>query len=259
MPPGRDWRTPADEAEDERLQYPDIAISYLSRNPRYRADYQHALDLVEKRLIDADAATADLVRHWGMSFRAAPAAAFDPKQAVSRPELSPASVVMEPAPVGFTEARPLEAQALGTVRARMTIGDDTHLILADPGGDHRLWIRGQPDRPLALMLPHGADLRIRLAAAERLRRRLRGISSGPPPLLMTTTKRHRLLTLLRVVDGRDAGASARELAVVLISQAVTDYSAAEWADCRERKQIGRWTRMAFELVEHGYLRLLRGG
>jgi hypothetical protein len=259
MPPGRDWRTPADEAEDETLQYPDIAIGYLSRNPRYRADYQRALDLVEKGVVDADAATADLIGRWGMSFRAAPASAFDPKQAVSKPELSPASVVMEPAPVGFTEARPLEAHALGAVRARMTIGDDTHLILADPGGDHRLWIRGQPDRPLAFMLPYGGDLKTRLAAAERLRRRLRGISCGPPPLLMTATKRHRLLTLLRAVDGRDEGASARELAVVLISQAVADYSAAEWVDCRERKQIGRWMRTAFELVDHGYLRLLRGG
>jgi len=259
MASGRDWRTPSDEAEDETLQYPDIAIGYLSRNPRYRADYQHALELVEKGVLDADAATADLVGRWGMSFRAAPAAAFDPKQAVSRPDLSPASVVMEPAPAGFTEARPLETRALGAVRASMTIGDDIHLILADPTGDHRVWIRGRPDRPLAFMLPHGADLRTRLAAAERLRRRLRGITSGPPPLLMTTAKRHRLLTLLRVVDGRGEGASARELAMVLISQAVAGYSAAEWADCRERKQIGRWIRTAFELVDRGYLRLLRGG
>ncbi|MBB6192553.1 hypothetical protein FHS51_002802, partial [Sphingobium wenxiniae] len=39
MPPEKDWRAPSDEAGDDALQYCDIAMGYLSRNTRYRADY----------------------------------------------------------------------------------------------------------------------------------------------------------------------------------------------------------------------------
>ena len=43
MPPEKDWRAPPDEAGDDALQYSDIAIGYLGRNARYRADYRRAL------------------------------------------------------------------------------------------------------------------------------------------------------------------------------------------------------------------------
>lgn len=64
---------------------------------------------------------------------------------------------------------------------------------------------------------------------------------------------------LQVLDGHRAGATRRELAAALIDEDVRDYSAAEWADSRERKRINRWIAEAVELRDGGYIRLLRGG
>lgn len=259
MPPEKDWRLPPDEAGDPALQYSDIAIGYLSRNVRYRADYRRALGRVKRGAITADEATARLVRRWGISFHAAPASAFDPKLAVARPDLSPASVVLVPALPDIGAVQGLDMKMLGAIRARIRIGGFLHLILADSDGDEHLWMSGSPNGPMAIMLPIGDGTYARLASAERLCRRLNGIAAGPPALRPPPFRRQHLLTLLRVLDGRQAGASRRELAATLIDNDVHQYSAAEWVESRERKRIGRWIAEAVELRNGGYIRLLRGG
>lgn len=258
MPPEKDWRAPPDEARDDALQYSDIAIGYVSRNARYRADYLRALDRVKRGLAVADDATAKLVRHWGISFHTAPSAAFDPKQAVARLDLSPSSVVLAPSLVDIGATRRVDPKALGPVRAYMRIGDYLHVILADEKGDDHLWVAGSLEGPLALMLPIGAETLTRLAAAERFCRRLLGMAVGPPALLPPPFRRQHLLLLLRVLDGHHAGASRRELAAALIDDDVRGYSAAEWVESRERKRISRWVKEAVELRDGGYIRLLRG-
>ena len=115
MPPEKDWRAPPDETGDDALQYSDIAIGYLGRNARYRADYRRALGRVKRGAISADEATASLVRRWGISYHAAPGSAFDRKLAVARPDLSPASIVLAPAVVGIG-AGPFDMEALGDIR-----------------------------------------------------------------------------------------------------------------------------------------------
>lgn len=258
MPPGKDWRAPPDEAEDDALQYSDIAIGYVSRNDGYRADYRRALGRVKRGAISADEATAALVRRWGISFHTAPSSAFDPKLAVARPDLSPSSIVLAPSVDGIGAGH-LDIKRLGAIRARMRIGDFLHLILADKAGDEHLWVSGSLDRPLAVVLPIGTDPLARLASAERFCRRLLGMAAGPPALSPSPFRRRHLLTLLRVLDGHHAGASRRELAATLIDLEVRHYSAAEWTESRERKRIGRWIAEAVELRDGGYIRLLRGG
>lgn len=259
MPPEKDWRVPPDEVGDDALQYSDIAIGYVSRNARYRSDYLRALDRVKRGAIVADDATTKLVRRWGISFHTAPSAAFDPKQAVARPDLSPSSVVLTPSLADIGAARRVDPKMLGPIRARMKIGDFLHLILADKEGDEHLWVTGSFDGPLAMMLPIGAEPLARLAAAERFCRRLLGMSAGPPALRPSPFRRQHLLMLLRVLDGHHSGASRRELAAALIDHNVHEYSAAEWVESRERKRIGRWVKEAIELRDGGYIRLLRGG
>jgi hypothetical protein len=259
MPPEKDWRAPPDETEDDTLRYSDIAIGYVSRNDRYRADYHRALRRVQRGLITADDATAGLVERWGISFHAAPTSAFDPKLAVARPDLSPSSILLAPPPDGIGATGLLDIARLGAVRARMKIGNFLHLIIANSDGDEHLWVSGALDRPMAIMLPVGGDPFARLAAAERFCRSLLGLAAGPPPLRPPPFRRSHLLTLLRVLDGRQAGASRREMAAALIDGGVRDYSAAEWSDCRERKRINRWLAEAIELRDGGYIRLLRGG
>ena len=131
MPPEKDWRAPLDEAGDDALQYSDIAIGYLSRNDHYRSEYRRALGRVKRGAISADEATAALVLRWGISYHAAPSAAFDRKQAVARPDLSLASVVLAPAVAGIG-AKPFDIGALGEIRVRIRMGDFLHVILADP-------------------------------------------------------------------------------------------------------------------------------
>lgn len=259
MPSDTDWRTPANEAGNDALQYSDIAIGYVSRNPRYQSDYRRALGRVRRGAVSPDDATGTLVRRWGISFYAAPAAAFDPKLAVMRPELSPASIVLAPALPGFRWAQPLDVPALGPIRARVSFDGFVYFILADPEGDEHLWVAGEIDRPLALMLPYGPYQRTHMAAAERLRRRLCGIASGPPALKPPPSRRAHHLTLLRLLDGRQAGATQRELAAVLIDNGVRDYNAADWTESKERKRIRRWSAEAVDLMQGGYLRLLGGG
>jgi hypothetical protein len=259
MPSDRDWRTPAAEAGNDALQYCDIAIGYLSRNPRYQADYRRALGRVKRGTASADDATATLVRRWGISFHAEPASAYDPRHAVMRPELSPSNIVLAPALPGFSWAQLLDVPALGQIRVRVSFDGFVHFILADPEGDEHLWVAGRLDQPLALMLPYGPGQRTHMSEAERLRRRLRGIATGPPALRIAPSRRIHLLTLLRLLDGRRAGASQRELAAVLIDNKVRTYSAADWTDSNERKRIRRWSAEALELMQRGYLRLLGGG
>lgn len=259
MPPEKDWRAPPDEAGDDALQYSDIAIGYVSRNSRYRADYRRALDRVKRGVLNADEATAGLVQLWGISYHAAPGSAFDRKLAVARPDLAPDSIFLAPSLDGIGAAPRLDMAMLGAVRARMKIGDFLHLILADSEGDEHVWVAGACDGPMAMMLPIGTDPFAGLAAAERLCRRMCGMAAGPPALRPPPFRREHLLTLLQVLDGHRAGATQRELAASLIHRRVRRYNAAEWVESPERKRIRRWLAEAIELRDGGYLRLLRGG
>lgn len=257
MPPKKDWRAPPDEARDDALQYSDIAIGYLSRNASYRSDYRRALARVKRGAISADDATAGLVRRWGISYHAAPGAAFDRKLAVARPDLSPASIIIAPAFAGIGSG-PLDMEALGDIRARIRMGDFLHVILADKEGDEHLCVCGSCRRPMAVMLPIESDPLARLASAERLCRRLSGMAAGPPALRPPPFRREHLLTLLQVLDGHDAGATQRELAASLIHRRVRRYTNAEWIESKERKRIRRWIAEAMEIRDGGYVRLLRG-
>ncbi|MGE4302626.1 MAG: DUF2285 domain-containing protein [Novosphingobium sp.] len=258
MPPEKDWRAPPDEAGDDALQYSEIAIGYLSRNARYRSEYRRALDRVKRGIAVADDMTAKLVQRWGISFHTAPSAAFDPKQAVARPDLSPSSVVLAPSLADIGATRRVDPRTLGPVRGRMRIGDFLHIILADEQGDDHLWVAGSLEVPLAILVPIGAEPLTRLAAAERFCRRLLGMAVGPPALVPPPFRRQHLLMLQRVLDGHHAGASRRELAAELIDGDVRQYNAAEWVESRERKRISRWVKEAVELRDGGYIRLLRG-
>jgi hypothetical protein len=255
MPPEKDWRTPVDETGNEALQYSDIAIGYVSRNDRYRADYHRALGRVKRGIITADDATASLVRRWGISFHAAPASAFDPRLAVARPDLSPSSIVLAPSLDGSGATGRLDMAMLGAVRARMKIGDFLHLILADSDGDEHLWISGALDEPLAMMLPIGLDPLSRLASAERFCRRLLGMAAGPPTLRPSPFRRQHLLTLLRALDGHRAGASRRELAAVLIDRDVSDYSAST-DGLPKRSSCATAATSVYCVADRGHFRLL---
>jgi len=255
MPAERDWRTAVDTAGEKPLRYMDIAFGYLSRNPRYRARFDRAMRDVGRGRLSSGAAASALIRQWGVTME--PVADRQSRRVIAHPALSPASIILAKPP-DLLPATSIDIEALGDIRSDLMVGDAMHIGVPDPQGDLSLWLFTRPGRSMAVVLPFGEGLNARYAEAERLRRRLRGIGAGLPSLIVPPSRRAYFRMLFRVLDGRQAGARSRELAAVLIDPDVRQYSAAEWSDSAERRQIGRWTASAFELMNGGYLRLLRG-
>ncbi|HEX8419355.1 MAG TPA: DUF2285 domain-containing protein [Sphingomonas sp.] len=256
MPGEADWRDPGDYEPDEALDWPAIAMGYLARNARYRADRTDALRQVSSGIADAATATRALVDRWGISLPVDPMREPDLRDVIIPPERSPIILTLVSAlnPIG-----PITLPSVGGSGFTMRFDDGDYTILRAANGDHRLWSVNTGVGALALLLPLDVGASVRLAAASRLLRRLTGSVEGPSPLLATPLKLQRHLRLLRLLDGQRAGARARLLASVLIDPQVEGFRAAEWADCRQRKQIGRWTNEANQLMNGGYLTLLNGG
>lgn len=258
MPTARDWRDPVVGDEDAALQGCDIAIGYLSRNPRYCRDYDTALESVDKGNSSTEAATEALIEAWGLSFVVAPAKPYDPQAVIARPDVAPANVVLIEAPATLPEACPIDLGEAGTISTQLNLSCGSYTVLADQQGDHHVWQLAPPGTPLALVIPNGPYRGIRLAAAQRLHRHLRGVLSGLSPLLLSDKAREHHRWLLRALDARLAGAKPREMAAIMIGEHVRDFNAAEWCDSRERRRISRWNAAATRLMTGGYLQLLCG-
>lgn len=255
-----DWRNAG--PGDEPLRYPDIAMGYLSRNPRYHAEYASALRRVRRGAKSAAAMTLGLVKRWGMSFTASPDAAFDPSRVLTMPGLSPSTITLMPTDPRLRQREPSDMAGLPPLPMGVTdmiVGDWRHVILPDCDGDHHIQTPTTDTGQLGVFLPLDRNLPVRLKAIARFHQHMLGQPTGPPPLLVPPVTRQRHIMLMRVLDGHLAGARAKELAAVLIDPDVLGYNAAEWADCRQRKRINRWIVEASELMNGGYLRLLRGG
>lgn len=135
-----------------------------------------------------------------------------------------------------------------------------HLILSDEAGRHRLWVRGDANRPLAVVVPIDEHGELRLAVALRLLRRIRGHAGAEPPprLAVTRFQRLRLVLLLNIIDRLAAGDSKREIARALIYPGMERVSAAEWKASTERRRTLRLCDEAKAMVAAGYRLLLRG-
>lgn len=254
----RNWREPVDTPA-HALQRHEIAMRYLARNENFQADYAAAVSDVESGMATADDATAQLITSWGLSYPADPVKPHDLSRIHVQPGLSPVTLELTGSSGSSSADSSITIAMLGQAHHCLRCGDIQHLILPNAAGDIRLTISSKTDGPLGLHFPLDRDISIRLAATERLRRHIVGLACGPPPLLLTHLQQQRLILMLRAWDGLASGASARELAAVLIDARVTSYGAALWSDSRQRRQIGRWLSDARRLIEDGYLALLRSG
>lgn len=97
--------------------------------------------------------------------------------------------------------------------------DALHILLRspDPGLVVLLDVRGNPDEPLAALIPLGRDGLDRLAALDRLLRHLHGYKV-PPDRRLTAQQRRRLKAMLRAVDGQQHHASQREIAEAIFGR-----------------------------------------
>lgn len=137
-----------------------------------------------------------------------------------------------------------------------TLIDARHVALGAPGhAFHVLLLGAQSDAPIGIMLPLAPDFPARLDAAVRLWRRLTGGEVEPPGAL-PPQRRARLVTTLRALDGRMAGASTREIAAALFGSDRVP-AGPEWKAHDLRSRAKRLVASGLALMNGGYRELLR--
>jgi hypothetical protein len=138
--------------------------------------------------------------------------------------------------------------------------DGRHVVLQDLEGAHRLWLRNvQAGIGMAALIPLDETVLLRIAGLLRLRRRLAGKAPGPVPRGwdLSARLRQRLILMVRALDGYQARASYREIALALYGPAaVARYP---WKTSSVRGQTIRLVKDAVATMNGGYRKLLRGG
>lgn len=197
----------------------------------------------------------------GCPFPADPDAAAWDIPALWLPYVDAGITVLVAAPGNF-DVRALPDALSARARASAASADGQHLVLAAETGVLRLHIVGQEAqrRPAALIpLDGGEDLRI-----GELRRFLRYAANRPVPtlpraLLLSRYRTWRLADVLRALAGNRAGASSRDIGMV-IDPSVRFMTLREWEDSAQRSRVARLLGTARNMTDgSGYLSLLRPG
>ena len=106
---------------------------------------------------------------------------------------------------------------------------------------------------LGILIPLDDDWATRIAAADRLRRRLIERTADPP---LTRQRRKRLTRALRTIDGRRNGASYQTVATVFFGASrVADEP---WKTSSLKAQVVRLAAHGRMLINRGYRLLLQG-
>ncbi len=145
--------------------------------------------------------------------------------------------------------------------AEISFGTDYHLVVAN--GDARLRLCIQMSTAHSqdcLIIPHDNHLAARLRSAARYEKAVHGRRLGPdrtasPPAY----RRARLVLLLAIHDGLEAGASARDLAFGLVFARHQPMVGAAWKGSDERRHTLRLISEARKMVDGGYRALLLRG
>jgi hypothetical protein len=180
---------------------------------------------------------------------------------VWRAEVSPATLILTPAPSDFEVVAPIDPVVLGTILTRHDDANDTWLVIGDATGD--LYLRflsplavGRP----AVLLPMDAAVELRLDVALRFLRRQRGQRVGllPRALQLTPLQRARQIQLLLAFDIHEAGGTARDIALAVNRSWQATLPAVEWRNTAARRHAERLLLDARNRVKGGYLDFLRG-
>lgn len=177
------------------------------------------------------------------------------------PEVSPGTLILEPAPSGFATVIAVLPGVLGVVIDDRSDTDGRELAINDGSGE--LHVRLPSDdvsRRPAVLLPLDAEFDIRLDVASRFVHRLRGnpVKLLPAVLRLTSLQRTRLVQLLHAFDVREAGGGPRDVAELVLDSKQATLPSVEWKDSAARRKAIRLIRDSVALVERNYLKLLKG-
>jgi hypothetical protein len=156
----------------------------------------------------------------------------------------------------------INVAALGEILVDHDAPDGRHMVIASPGGLHRLWLREiKPNASLAVIIPTDRNFAQRIVAVTRFERGLRGAVSGQskPGYLPTAFQRNRLYLLLNLLDAEREGASRREMASSLLYRNSAPMGRAEWKGSSQRRRTHRMIDEAKHMMVCGYRQLLLGG
>ena len=131
-----------------------------------------------------------------------------------------------------------------------SIGDEPNLEVGDSGGIEP-GFTGTPSN--AVLLPLDDLFEVRLAAALRVWQQLNGRKPAAPAPL-SRQRSERLILALRALDGRQAGATHREIAAALFGAERVAGSA--WISHDLRDRTARLVRLGLALMNGGYRQLL---
>jgi hypothetical protein len=126
-------------------------------------------------------------------------------------------------------------------------------VLERLGAVLRLHLLDGADRSPAALLPFDDLFDIRVTAALRVWRALKGRDPGPNPATLAPARHERLVLALRALDGRLDGATNREIANVLFD---ADVSKRDWINHDLRDRTSRLVRLGVGMMKGGYRRLL---
>lgn len=177
------------------------------------------------------------------------------------PEVSPATLILEPAPPGFDMSVALDPRTLGPALLERTHAAGRELIVADESGELHIHLQdNEAERRPAVLLPVDSMSELRLDVALRFVRRLAGkrINFLPAALRLTTLQKRRLIQLLHTFDIHDSGGGPREVAAEVLASDHAQLPSIEWKDSHARRKANRLIHDSVALVERGYLKLLRG-
>ena len=201
-----------------------------------------------------------LPANGGCDFAIDPAHFCPLDRPVWRADVMRFTVLLGPLCAGFPYNALIDIEQLPEVSFRHEARDGIHLLIGR--GNRVVRVRCEPGLHFwgGIVLTREVQEHTRVAVSRWFQRFLDGKAHGPSPegAWLTPARQRLLNNLLRVFDGDQAGASQRELAQVLVSPGVRDFSAAAFQESAERKRIRRWLAKGKSIVAGGYRDLLRG-
>jgi hypothetical protein len=254
LSPPQGWRA---RASGDAPGRPEYAAEFLRRNGRFRAEQAQMVRGIADGTLDEDAAQAAFARQWGCMDAGASVEIAAPQ--CWQPELVPITVILDTAPEAFPDAQAVDPDAIGAPMAKASGEGGRHVVIADPDGEHRLWLRDDtPGKAMAAVIPLDRNFHMRVASLMRFHRRLLGRSSCAQPRgwVLTPYRRKRFDLMLRAFDMREAGASYRDIAAALGEHDAAQLPATEWKDSRARSYVIRLVRAATAMTNGGYRKLL---